>query len=372
MKILHFTGLRLGAAYPEWPEAGERIRKLSGSLLEKAFQTASELGASTLLCTGDLFDSNTVSLPDAHYVVDVCKRFPKHTLVVLPGGRDPWAPYCAHRHLGGHRTGNLVVLFPESACPTSVAAGLWIYALPEDVSQTAPRSLKQIERKSDPGWHIAVAYGARGRLQPGPEEGLVMAPVEVASHPFDYLALADGGPAERIGTTKRPACYAAPMVSLDPAKPLLAGASWLLNLSGAEPTVEPVRLESISQNSIELDVSKLPSVSAIAQAIRRQAGAGTLIEIRLVGTRTASSPVLEPELAAFCADDLLGVRIEDQTRLVAPEDPRTAPPLLRALWQAYSECAEAERGALRDAIKLVASGRMNPSQWREAPWARSS
>ncbi len=372
MKILHFTGLRLGAAYPDWPEAGERIRKLSGSLLEKAFQTAAELDVSTLLCTGDLFDSNTVSLPDAHHVVDVCKRFPKQTLVVLPGGRDPWAPYCAHRHLGGHRAANLVVLFPESACPTSFAPGLWIYALPEDASQTGPRSLKQLERRTDPGWHIAVAYGNRGRLQPGPEEGLVMAPVEVANHPFDYLALADGGAAERIGTTRRPACYAAPLVSLEPATGLQAGASWVINLSGPEPVVEPVRLESISQNSIELDVSGLPSVSAIAQAIRRQAGAGTLFDVRLVGTRPATSPILEPELAAFCADDLLGVRIADETRLTAPEDSRNSPPVLRALWQAYSEGAEAERGALKDAIKLAAAGRLNPSQWREAPWARSS
>lgn len=372
MKILHFTGLRLGAAYPDWPEAGERIRKLSESLLEKAFQTAADRDVSTLLCTGDLFDSNTVSLSDAHHVVEVCKRFPRQTLVVLPGGRDPWAPYCAHRHLSGHRAANLVVLFPESACPTSIAPGLWIYAIPEDVSQTEPRSLRQLERKADQGWHIAVAYGPRGRLQPGPEEGLVMAPVDVTNHAFDYVALADGGAAERIGTTRRPACYAAPLVTDAPAPGLLAGSSWIVNLSGAEPQAEPVRLESISQNSIELDITGMPTLSAIAQAIRRQVGAGTLFEIRLVGSRPATSPVLEPELAAYCADDLLGFRIDDQTRLTAPEDLRTTPPLLRTLWQSYSESNEGGRGPLRDAIKLAAAGRLNPSQWREAPWARSS
>lgn len=370
MKILHFTGLRLGAAYPDWQEAGGRIRKLSQELLEKVFQAAVDHDASMLLCAGDLFNSNVVPLSDAQFVTDVCRRFPKQTLIVLPGGRDPWAPYCAHRHLSGHRLANLHVLFPESACPTAVAPGLWIYAIPEDVSQSTTRSLRDLERKADSGWHIAVAYGTRGRVQPGPEEGLVMAPAEVGSHPFDYLALADGGGSERIGTTRRPACYAAPLVSLDSDSGLLAGASWLIQLSDGPPEVEPLQLEAIAQRSIELDITGLPSITAIAQAIRRQAGSGTLLNIRLVGTRSASSPVLEPELAAFCSDLLLGLHIDDQTRLAAPEN--SAPPVLRALWQAFTESPETERAALRDAIKLVAAGRVQPSQWREAPWAHSS
>jgi hypothetical protein len=372
MKIVHFTGLRLGAAYPDWPEAGERIRKLSGELLVKVFQTAADMNVSTLLCTGDLFDSNAVSLADVNSVLDVCRRFPRQTLVVLPGGRDPWAPYCAHRHLGGHRTANLVVLFPESACPTALAPGLWIYGIPEDVAQTQSHSLRQLERRADDGWHIAVAYGNRGRLQPGPEEGLVMAPPEVMHHPFDYLALADGGPAERVGTSARPACYAAPMVAVEPVAGLQAGASWLVNLSGTEPAIEAIQLEGISRRAIELDVTRLPGMPAIAQAIRREAGAGMLFDIRLVGTRTASSPVLEPELAAYCADDLLGFRIQDDTRLTAPDDLATSPSLLRALWLTYSESSDTQRGPLRDAIKLAAAGKTNPAQWRQAPWARSS
>jgi hypothetical protein len=371
MRILHFGGLRLGAAYPDWPEAGEKIRKLQRDLLFKVFERALDTDVSVLLCTGDLFDSNAASLSDIRFVLDVCRKFPKQMLAVLPGGRDPWAPYCVHRHLGGNRITNLVVMFPESPCPTRLAPGLWLYALPEDVATSQRRSIKELDRKADEGWHIVAAYGDRGRLQPGPEEGLVMAPQEVAAHPFDYVALSDGGPSERVGTSRRPACYAAPLLASEMQPGLKAGSSWLLTLSGAEPVVEPIQLEGIGTARLELDVTRLAGIPAIAQAIRREANAGTLFDIQLVGTRSASSPVLEPELASLCAQDLLGVRISDHTLLAAPDDLGSAPPLLRALWRSYTEVPESERTAVRDAIKLVATGRVNPGRWREAPWARS-
>jgi len=371
MRIIHFSGLRLGAAYPDWPDAGEKIRGLQRDLLVEVFERAAASSVSLLLCSGDLFDSNAASLSDVRFVIEACKKFPGQTLVVLPGGCDPWAPYCVHRHLGGHRIPNLLVLFPESACPTRIQPGVWIYSLPEDATASQRKSLKQLERKADSGWHIAIAYGDRGRLQPGPEEGLVMAPPEVATHPFDYLALADGGPAERVGTSRRPTCYAAPLVKVDNRPSVVAGASWQITLSGNEANVEPIKLDAIVQSSLELDVTRLPGTVAIAQAIRREADPGTLFEVRLVGTRSASSPILEPELSAYCSEELLGVRIHDETRLVAPDDLGSAPPLLRALWNAYAEAPQEERSRLRDAIKLVATGRMHPGRWREAPWAHS-
>jgi hypothetical protein len=265
-----------------------------------------------------------------------------------------------------------VVLSPDAASPLPLAPGLWIYAIPEDVSSKQPRSIRQLQRQADSGWHIAVAYGDRGRLKPGPEEGLVMAPPEVVGHPFDYLALADGGPAERVGTGKRPACYAAPLVATEPLACLQAGSSWLVSFSAGETVAEPILLSGLARAAIELDVTRFPGTTAIAQAIRREAGPGTLLDVHLVGTRSASSPVLEPELAAFCADLLLGLRIVDHTRLTAPEDVASAPPLLRVLWKSYSESSDAERGSLRDAIKLAATGKVDPARWREAPWARSS
>lgn len=372
MRILHFGGVRLGAAHPEWPEAGEKIRLLQRNVLVKAFERATALDVSMLLCSGDLFDSNAVGLSDVKFVLDVCRDFPRQNLVILPGGRDPWAPYCAHRHLVGHRTPNLLVLFPESACPTRHPSGIWIYGIPEDVSTTHTKSIKQLERKADAGWHLAVAYGSRGRLKPGPEEGMIMAAPEVAGHPFDYLALADGGPAERVGTSKRPACYAAPLVAMETLSGRQAGSGWLLTLSGLDPVVEPIQLDAIAHATMEVDVTRLSGTPAIAQAIRREAGAGTLFDVRLVGTRSMLNPILEPDLVALCAEDLLGLRILDESRLAAPDDLASAPPLLRALWQVYSEVPDRERGHVRDAIQLAAAGHMDPLRWKEAPWARSS
>jgi len=370
MKFIHFSGLRLGATHPDWAEQGERIRSRQRELLVELFECARRDGAAALLCTGDLFDSSNVSLVESQAVQRACSSYPDVSLVLLPGGRDPWAPYCAYRHLGSAGLSNLIVIPPDEDDPVEVADGLWIYGLPVDAGvETAP-SIGSLERRNQMGRHVAAVYGSQGRLQPGPEEGMLMVTPEVAGHAFDYLALADGSSAEKVSAGAHPTCYAAPLVAPDRGEPLHGGA-WLVNLTGDQAQMEPCSTGTLRRSKIEIDTRGLVDNQAIAQAIRREADPSALSDVVLTGPRPASRPVLEPVVRSLCATATLAMRITDRTDVAPPEGNHTSSALQSALWEAYTHASDDERREYLDALALLAAGVAQSDRWKEAPWAHS-
>jgi hypothetical protein len=371
MKVVHFSGLRLGASFTDWPKAGEAIRVKQREVLRQVFERSRHAGARVLICSGDLFDSNEVSVSEIELVVKVCREFPDMVFAVLPGGRDPWAPYSVHRHVNVGKPDNLILLSPEHNSGVAVMRGLRLYGLPEDVSRSEPALLRDLERRPDEGWHIAVAYGDRGRMKPGPEEGLLMVSPDVVGHRFDYLALADGGPQERVGSSTKLASYAGSLVDLQPASLDHSSPAWLLTLKDGASTLEPFDLDVVTHCELKLDVSQLSSTSVVAQAIRREAPQGALIHVKLVGERPANQPILEPQLISLCGTDVLALQVSDETMLTSPDPDGVNSPLLTELWKAYQETEDLQRNELRDALKLVAAGISDPAGWKEAPWAHS-
>jgi len=370
MKFIHFSGLRLGAAHPDWAEQGERIRSRQRELLVELFECARRDGAAALLCTGDLFDSSNVSLVEPQAVQHACSSYPDISLVLLPGGRDPWAPYCVHRHLISTGLSNLFVIPPGEDDPVEAADGLWIYALPVDAGLEAAPSIRSLERRSHVGRHVAAAYGTQGRLQPGPEEGMLMVAPEVAGHAFDYLALADGSSAEKVSAGAHPTCYAAPLVAPERGEPLRGGA-WLVSLTGDQPQVEPCATRTLRRSTIEIDTRGLVDNQAIAQAIRRETDPLALADVVLTGPRPASRPVLEPAVRALCTAATLAMRITDRTEVAPPEGNHTSSALQSALWEAYTHASDDERREYLDALALLAAGIAQSDRWKEAPWAHS-
>jgi hypothetical protein len=371
MNVVHFSGLRLGAAFTDWPQSGEAIRARQREVLRQVFERSQQAGAKVLICSGDLFDSNAVPITEIDLVAGLCREFPEMVLAVLPGGRDPWAPYSVHRHVNSVRPDNLIVLSPEHSSRVPVVPGLWLYGLPEDVSRTEPALLRELERRPEEGWHIAVAYGDRGRMKPGPEEGLLMVSPDVVGHPFDYLALADGGQQERVGSAGKFAGYAGSLVGLDDSGTDFSSPAWLLTLQGSDSTLEPFALDVVTHRQMQLDVSQLSSTQVVAQAILREAPQGALIHVRLTGERAANRPILEPQLMSLCGSDLLALQVSDETTLTSPDPDGVNSPLLAALWKSYQDTGDMQRNELRDALKLVAAGISDPSGWKEAPWAHS-
>jgi hypothetical protein len=371
MNVVHFSGLRLGAAFTDWPRSGEAIRARQRDVLRQVFERSHQAGAQLMICSGDLFDSNAVPITEIDLVAGLCREFTDMVLAVLPGGRDPWAPYSVHRHMSSAGQDNLILLSPEHTSAVAVLPGLWLYGLPEDVSRTEPDMLRELERRTDKGWHIAVAYGDRGRMKPGPEEGLLMVSPDVVGHRFDYLALADGGPQERVGSASKLAGYAGSLVGLQDAGSDYSSPAWLLTLKDGESTLEPFALDVVTHREMQLDVSRLSSTQVIAQSIRREAPRGALVHVKLTGERAANRPILEPQLVSLCGSDLLALQVSDETTLTSPDPDGVNSPLLTALWTSYQETADTQRNELRDAMKLVAAGISDPSVWKEAPWAHS-
>jgi hypothetical protein len=371
MKIIHFSGLRLGAPFPDWPEHGDKIRARQKQILRQLFEQAAALEVTALVCAGDLFDSNSVPPDTLDSVRDVCREHPEVSLAVLPGGRDPWAAYSVHRHLSLNAPENLLVLTPGLHRPCDLRPDLWLYGLPVDATGHKAGSLGALKRGDGTGLHIAVAYGDFARLRPGPEQGLVMVAPEVAAHPFDCLALADGGAAERGGDSRRPMCYADPLVPADTGATTTSTAWLIAQDEQGSTTVEQIIAEGIRFADKTLDVSHLANVGAVAQAIRREVDESVLARVTLTGTRPADVPILEPRLLKCCEEHLLGLQITDHTQVSAPLDTASGNRLLAALWAEYRQAPEEARREWNDAIKLCAAGVIDPNAWREAPWVHS-
>jgi hypothetical protein len=370
VKIIHFSGLRLGASYADWAVDGARIRERQRTVLQELFATAKTTGAEIMISAGDLFDSNHVSLAEVGTVLHLCKAHADISLVLLPGGRDPWSDYSVYRHLALAAPPNLVVASPGDEEAREIRRDVWLYALPVDAGRAEAKPLQSLQRTDQPGVHIAVGYGNVGRLQPGPEKGLVMVSPAVVGHPFDFLALADGGPAEKIGNSAKPACYAGPLAGLEPGV-AEGGHAWRVSLGDSELTLEPLRLAGLRTCEVRIDVTGLSDANAVALAIRREADDCPLARVELVGTRPADRLVLETTLRALCQRDFLGLQIVDAVQITAPAEPRSCAPTLMLLWEQYSQAPAETRPEWGDALRLCAAGVTDPQGWQEAPWSAS-
>jgi hypothetical protein len=368
MKIFAFSGLRLGAAFPQWPRRGEEIRRKLRQLLDSLMARAEAEGRSAVICAGDLFDSNSVPTDELKAVIEICTKRPALPLVVLPGGRDPWAPYSIYRHLQVQAPLNLKILRPGERGPEVIQPGLFCYGLGVDAGDPSEPSLSELQRSADPGVHMVVLYGGLGRLKPGPEEGLVMVAPEVTSHPFDLLIMGDGGPAERVGNAHKPACYAAP-VGPFASRQEGVGRVWDIATGGGDTRMELVPACEMQEEELTIDVTGFADSASLAQAIRRKAGKESLAHVILTGSRPADRVFLEPDLSARCASDVFALSITDRTEVRAPETDGAHDPAVARLWERFGAARGDDRREWLDALKLYAAGVHDPASWREAPWA---
>jgi hypothetical protein len=370
MKILAFSGLRLGATFPEWPGRGAEIRAALRALLDTIMARAVSEGCCAVLSCGDLFASNAVPLEEVATVTEVSRKYPSVPLVLIPGGRDPWGPYSTYRHLQGSPSENLVLLRPGLSEPIAVGADLFFYGLGVDAGLSTAPSLSSLSRASEGGVHVVAAYGDLGRLKPGPEEGLVMISPEITNHSFSLLIMADGGPAEKLGSAQKPACYAAP------AGPFCApekggGSIWKIDVDGGAARLESIAISELQEQEVSIEITGFADLASVAQAIRRKVAPAALVHVILTGTRPADRIFLEPSLHSLCAPETLALRITDRTQLAPPEvaSARNAGAVM--LWEKFRQCEPDHRQEWLDALKLYAAGIKDPARWKEAPWVRS-
>jgi len=332
-------------------------------------RAASE-GCAAVVSCGDLFASNAVPLDEIETVVEACRNHPSVSLVVLPGGRDPWGPYSVYRHLQVTSAANLVLLRPGVTEPCRVGTNLYFYGLGIDAGVSRTSNLSTLSRESEEGFHVAVAYGDLGRLKPGPEEGLVMIAPEISNHDFNLLIMADGGSAEQVGSPQRPACYAAPAGPF--ALPNQGGGTlWKIDFEPGATRMEQVASGGLQEQEIVIDATGYADAASLAQAIRHRVAHATLAHVVLTGTRPADRTFLEPNLHSMCASEILALRITDRTRTDQPEASPASNPAAAMLWEKLRLSEPETRQEWLDALKLLAAGIKDPARWKEAPWVRS-
>jgi hypothetical protein len=217
---------------------------------------------------------------------------------------------------------------------------------------------------------VACAYGDLGRLQPGPEEGLVMISPEITNHNFDLLIMADGGAGEQVGSAQKPVWYMAPAGPFCPAE---QGGGQILKVTfdAGGARAEQIAACALYEQEIKVDVTGFADLASLAQAIRRKIAGATLVHVTLTGTRPAERTILEPTLHSLCAPGVLALRITDQTQLAPPEIPGERDRALALLWERFRQAAPDVQQEWLDALKLHAAGIQDPARWKEAPWVRS-
>lgn len=369
MRIIHFTGIRLGAAFPEWPEHGERIRRSLKEALIQLFERAREVGADALVSAGDLFDSNLIPLETVRSISDLCEAYPETALIVTPGTRDPWGDYSVYHHLLTDTPKNLVVVPAGRSEPVKARPGLWIYALAPDTGRKEMPPFSSLARGDGEGVHVAVVHGDLGRPKPGPEPGMVVVSAEIGKNPFDYVAFADGGPSEPVGRPEQPAAYAGGL-AVFASDPRGAGVAWDVKFGGGTPKLEAVTIKGVRHREVSIDVTSHPDAASVATAIAAAGDEKTLLSVVLTGGRPADRPLIDRVLRRQCERDLLGLKIIDATELLPPQTLSTQNPALAVLWEGYRTASGDEQRTWADALKLFTAGITDPASWQEAPWAR--
>lgn len=359
----------MGASYPEWPAEAERIRRSLKEMLIQLFERAQAEGAEALISAGDMFDSNTVAISDVETVTELCAAYPDITLVLVPGSRDAWGPQSIYHHMLNGAPANLRIATPNLEQPKQVVEGLWIYPVARDAGSEHLPSLKEVERTDDRGVHVAVVCSDLGRAKPGPEEGMVMVAPSVTHHPFDYVALGDGGISDEVGHQGHPACYAgAP--SVHTAQGDAAAVAWQVDFAEKPAQTSRVDLRGVVRKEAAIEITGHSDEQAVAAAITRLGDEQTLLSVVLTGTRPADQPIMDQRVFGLARQHLLGLHILDATELTPPNALRTDQPALAMLWDRYRQAAADERPVWADALKLYTTGVTDPSRWPEAPWAR--
>lgn len=193
---------------------------------------------------------------------------------------------------------------------------------------------------------------------------------EITNHEFDLLVMADGGPAEQLGSAQKPACYVAP------AGPFSSAASgggclWKIDLDAGAARMEQISVGELQEQEITVDVTGFADLASLAQAIRRKLANAALAHVVLTGTRSADRTFLEPTLHGMCLSDVLALRITDRTQTAAPEAPKERDPAAAMLWDKFRQAEPDTRQEWLDAMKLHAAGIQDPARWKEAPWVCS-
>lgn len=184
IKLVSFGDLHLDSVFESSsPEKAAARRKASRQLLYDTVKYASDMNADIILCTGDLFDTNTPYYETLQSAADAFSRV-EIPVFIAPGNHDPYQKDSPYKIF---RSGNVHV-FKEPG-PQSVILdklGVRITGIANTQQKQASRPLEGYAVKNDGLINILIMHGDSVS---GESQYMNIPPEDIIKSGFDYIAL---------------------------------------------------------------------------------------------------------------------------------------------------------------------------------------
>ncbi|MFH1502923.1 MAG: DNA repair exonuclease [Candidatus Eisenbacteria bacterium] len=367
LKLVHTADVHLGAPLGWLGERAAVQREQLKRTLTAVVDLAVAEKADCLVIAGDLFDSQSPPASDVRFAFQECGRFGAETgaaVVILPGSHDhlgPTSVYASYRK-EFDRTGGVSVLGLDGRQSVDLErCGLSVRGTPPLSNRSSTHQLAGLRPDPRFSWNVAVAHGSLTTAPVAPDDHPV-SPDEIAAGGWSYVALGHWHSWRDVSVGRTKAIYpgAPEVMAVDQSG---AGHVAVVELTPEGTNVKKVRVGSRAVLDLDVDVTGLPGMSAVADRVRSQAApdADTILRLTVSGLAAVDAGLDVETLCDDLAPDyfrvLLGgrhyhVRLEESELEALPE--RLVVGRFARLMKDRYEAAsgDAEREEIEDALQL--------------------
>ena len=287
VKFLHTADWHLGIKYTQLGEKADKARQIRIQTIQKLVNTAKNENLDFVLIAGDLFDSNDLDRRIVNTVVEILASAPNTPFYIIPGNHDPLTKDSFYNEKAWNVAEN-VTIFKENKP----------FELPFCDATIYPCPVTQKQSRKDPtewimGKETEVSIGlAHGNLQiPGftDEANFPINPERATISNLDYLALGEWHSLYEHSTEGiKKTIYPGTPETTKFGEPNSGNAVIVeLNQPGESPSIKPIKLGTVSWDSVEKNINNLQNLKDLENEIKQfENPNNTVFNLNLKGVST--------------------------------------------------------------------------------------
>ena len=287
VKFLHTADWHLGIKYTQLGEKADKARQIRIQTIQKLVNTAKNENVDFVLIAGDLFDSNDLDRRIVNTVVEILASASNTPFYIIPGNHDPLTKDSFYNEKAWNVAEN-VIIFKENKPFEVPFCDATIYPCPVTQKQS---------RKDPTEWIMGkereVSIGlAHGNLQiPGftDEANFPINPERATISNLDYLALGEWHSLYEHSTDGiKKTIYPGTPETTKFGEPNSGNAVIVeLNQPGESPSIKPIKLGTVSWDSVEKNINNLQNLKDLENEIKQfENPNNTVLNLNLKGVST--------------------------------------------------------------------------------------
>ena len=371
IKILHTADIHLGAGFKFLGEFGSHVRSAVRGSLSAMAELAKSERVDVVLISGDLFDSNSVSLPLVQFAVGELERLSPTPVCIIPGTHDCLDEGSVYHRKEFSGDSSNIYVFKEGKPETKVLdeIGLAVHAKANLSNEGQDSPLLGLKPKDTLPFNVTLVHGSvkiEGKYSPN---DFPIDRQEIRESGMDYIACGHWHKCLEFSEDKTVAFYSGSPETMRFEDAPDSGFVLIVELQDSPPRVEKRRLGKYSWEKVTSDLSLYPTNELLLKHLRAFRGRNKLLKVLLSGLVSPDADLDFDMLEADLKSDFAFLDLRtDNIHMAALDKPETTFPkgtigynFERLLQKQIDEAASPRKRLLEDALvrgRALLSGRV--------------